>query len=106
VAAGAVIERVDAIEQHITLPDDIDAIRDLAEGRGNVGMLVIDPLANHVGKRKTNDDGEVRDAISRLNKVADELDVVLVGTRNVTVKKVESGALAGILGSSAWVDVP
>src|SRR5262249_28676019 len=59
VAAGAVIERVDAIEQHITLPDDIDAIRDLAEGRGNVGMLVIDPLANHVGKRKTNDDGEV-----------------------------------------------
>jgi AAA domain len=106
VAAGAVVERVDVIEQHITLPDDIDTIRSLAEGRGNVGMLVIDPLANHVGRRKTNDDGEVRDAISRLNRLADDLDVLLVGTRNVTVKKAESGALAAILGSSAWVDVP
>jgi DNA-binding transcriptional ArsR family regulator len=105
-AAGADPRRVSVIRQHIKLPDDIDAIEELACGCNGLGMLAIDPVANHVGARNTDRDGEVRDAIARLNQLADALDVVLVGVRNVTAKDASRGALASVLGSSAWVDVP
>jgi hypothetical protein len=66
---------------------------------------VIDPVANHIGDRSTNQDTEVRDAISPLNQLADELGCLLIGVRHPG-KDRSRGAVASILGSTAWVDVP
>ena len=105
VAAGAVIERCFCIQQHVRLPDDVDALRALAADLGGVGLLVIDPVANHIGDRNSNSDAEVRNAIAPLNRLADELDCLLIGVR-IRVTTVRRGALASILGSTAWVDTP
>jgi hypothetical protein len=105
VAAGAAIARCFCIEQHVRLPDDVDALRALATDIGGVGLLVIDPVANHIGDKNTNADGEVRNAIAPLNGLADELGCLLIGVRHPG-KDRSRGALASVLGSTAWVDTP
>ncbi len=105
VAAGADLERVFGIQRHLQLPGDVGALRDLAASLGGVKLLVIDPVANHIGNTNSNNDAEVRHAIAPLNKLADELDCLIVGVRHPG-KDRSRGALASILGSTAWVDTP
>ncbi len=87
------------------LPHDIPWIKEQAEHLGNVGLIVIDPIGNHTGGKDTNDEGLVRDAIQDLNPLADQLDCMVVGVRHLG-KDTSRGALASVLGSTAWVDVP
>ena len=105
VAARADIDRCSLIRQHVQLPDDVDELRALAEDLGGVGLLVIDPVANHIGSRNSNSDAEVRNAIAPLNKLANELECLLIGVRHPG-KDRSRGAIASILGSTAWVDTP
>jgi hypothetical protein len=105
VAAGGAIERCYVIQQHVRLPDDVGELRDLAVSLDGVGLLVIDPVANHIGDRNSNNDVEVRDAIAPLNQLADELRCMLIGVRHPG-KDRSRGAVASILGSTAWVDTP
>jgi hypothetical protein len=105
VAAGAVIAKCYVIREHVRLPDDVEALRTLATERGGVGLLVIDPVANHIGDRNSNSDADVRNAIAPLNKLADDLDCLLIGVRHPG-KDRSRGAVASILGSTAWVDTP
>ncbi len=105
VAAGYREEHCYLIQQHVRLPDDVDELRTLAESLGNVALLVIDPVANHIGNRNSNGDVEVRDAIAPLNKLADHLGCLVLGVRHPG-KDRSRGALASILGSTAWVDTP
>jgi hypothetical protein len=105
VAANADLSQIRFIEQHVRLPDSVDALRDHAKELGTVALLVIDPVANHIGDRNSNSDAEVRDAIAPLNKLADELDCLVIGVRHPG-KDRSRGAVASILGSTAWVDTP
>jgi hypothetical protein len=105
VAAGADLSRCRVIKQHLKLPDDVRELRRLAREFGGVRLLVIDPVANHIGARNSNSDAEVRDAIAPLNGLADELDALVIGVRHPG-KARDRGALASILGSVAWVDTP
>jgi hypothetical protein len=93
------------IRQHVRLPDDIDELRELALEHGGVRLLVIDPVGNHIGARKTSDHGEVCDAIAPLNGLADDLGCLLIGVRHPGKDRTR-GAVASILGSVAWVDTP
>jgi hypothetical protein len=105
VAAGAAIDRCFCIRQSVQLPDAVDELRELARAIGDVGLLSIDPVANHIGNRNSNSEGEVRHAIAPLNKLADDLSCLLIGVRHVGKDRTR-GALASILGSTAWVDTP
>jgi hypothetical protein len=105
VAAGADLNRCFCIQQSVRLPDDVDGLRTLATDLGGVGLLVIDPVANHIGDKNSNTDTEVRHAIAPLNALADELGCLLIGVRHPG-KDRSRGALASILGSTAWVDTP
>lgn len=105
VAADATISRCFSIEQHLKLPGDVDELRQLAHELGGVRLVVIDPVANHIGARNSNSDAEVRDAIAPLNVLADELGALVIGVRHPG-KARDRGALASILGSVAWVDTP
>lgn len=87
------------------LPLDIPWLQDEADKLGNVGLIVIDPIGNHLGGKDTNDEGLVREAIQDLNPLADELDCMVVGVRHLG-KDSSRGALSSVLGSTAWVDVP
>lgn len=105
VAASANLRRCRIVQQHVRLPDDVAALRELAVDFQPVRLLVVDPVANHIGDRNSNSDAEVRNAIAPLNHLADELSCLLVGVRHVR-KDRSGGALASILGSTAWVDTP
>jgi hypothetical protein len=105
VAAGADIDRCFVIQQHVRLPDHVDELRRIACEIGELGLYVIDPVANHIGDRNANNDAEVRDAIAPLNGLADELACLLVGVRHPG-KDRSRGAVASVLGSTAWVDTP
>jgi putative DNA primase/helicase len=105
VAAGADIARCGVIEAHVELPDHVGDLHRLATGMGGVDLLVIDPVANHIGPRDTNNDAQVRDAIAPLNSLADALECLLIGVRHPGKDRTR-GAVASILGSTAWVDTP
>ena len=104
-AAGADMDRAHVVQQHVKLPEDVPALLELAGGLENVVLIVIDPVANHIGDRDSNSDAEVRDAIAPLNRLADELDCLVIGVRHPS-KDRSRGAVSSVLGSTAWVDTP
>jgi hypothetical protein len=90
------------------LPDDIAEIQAKAKDIGSVGLIVLDPIAGIFpsgGKRSTNADTDVREAIDPLNGLADELDCLIAGVRHLGKDRTR-GALAAVLGSVDWVNVP
>jgi hypothetical protein len=104
-AAGADLERVHLVVEHFVLPADLHLVQEEAVKIGDVGLLVVDPLGNHLGGRDSNAENAVRFAIAGLNNMADDLDCLILGVRNYG-KSRQNGALAAVLGSTAWVDLP
>ncbi|HXH87321.1 MAG TPA: AAA family ATPase [Gaiellaceae bacterium] len=104
VAAAGNPNLVAIVKSDFLLPRDIEPLKKTVADL-QVGLLIIDPIANHVGGTDTNQESAVRDAISRLNEVADELDCTIFGIRHLS-KDVSKGALASVLGSTAWTDTP
>ncbi len=106
-AAGGDPERVLVVESGwIQLPRDVPEIERGFSELGEVGMLVIDPVGNHITGKSSNSETDIRDAISGLNRIADEQQAMVFGVRHLTEKECSRGVLAAILGSSAWVQVP
>lgn len=94
-----------------SLPRDIDWLREYVEqinelGRGEVGFISIDPLANHTGTANTDREGEVRSALMPLASLVHELRIPTVGVRHLSTKESKGGAMAKVLGSTAWIGVP
>jgi len=104
-AAQAELVRVTFVTRTIRLPDDVSWISDLASTIGNVGLIIIDPIGNHLGGVDTDKEGLVRQAIGGLNELANQLGNTIIGVRHLT-KNTTAGALASILGSTAWRDIP
>ena len=105
VAAGGDPAQVTIVNGPFMMPADIPWLKDQAIQVGNVGLIIIDPIGNHLGGADTDKEGLVRVGISPLNPLADELDCMIVGVRHLG-KDSSRGALASVLGSTAWVDVP
>jgi len=107
-AAGGVVENVTVLDRgRLVLPDHVNEILYKAKEIGDVGMIIIDPLGGslRLGKN-SNHDSDVRPALACLNDLADRLQCVVAGVRHLTNKEIRGGALAGVLGSSDWVNVP
>jgi hypothetical protein len=105
IAAGGNPEMVEMVVGPFQLPHDIGWMREQAERLGDVGLIVIDPLGNHLGDGDTYKPGIVRDAIGPLNGLADGLNCIVLGVHHLG-KDTSKGALASVLGSTAFVDVP
>ena len=104
-AAGADLTSVTFVTRTIRLPEDIGWLRDLATMIGNVGLIIIDPVGNHLGGVDTDKEGLVRHAIGGLNDLANQLGNTIIGVRHLS-KNTAAGALASVLGSTAWRDIP
>jgi hypothetical protein len=89
----------------VQLPRDYEAFRRAMDHFGEVGMLVIDPVSNHISGKNSDGDTDIRDAIAPLNQIADECQCMVFGVRHLSEKDCSKGVLAAILGSSAWVQV-
>jgi hypothetical protein len=104
-AAGGTPALVEIVTGTFLMPRDIEWLEQTARRLGDVGLIVIDPIGNHLGGTDTDREGLVRSAIAPLNQLADELDCLIAGVRHLN-KASNHGALASVLGSTAWVDVP
>jgi hypothetical protein len=105
VAAGGDVDRIYSLNSAMLLPRDVPALRLAALEIGDVGLIILDPIASHV-RGDTHAEEPVRNAIDPLNGLANELDCLLIGVRHLSEKSALNGALAAILGASAWVQVP
>jgi hypothetical protein len=106
-AAGGDPGRVLVIKSGwIQLPRDVDEISRAMAELGDVGMLVLDPVGNHIAGKNSNSETDIRDAIAPLNGIADERKAMVFGVRHLSEKECSQGVIAAILGSSAWVQVP
>jgi hypothetical protein len=104
-AAAGDPSMVTVIHDAFRLPDQCEWLEETARTIGDVGLIVIDPIGNHLGGVDTDKEGIVRTAIGPLNAIADRLDCMILGVRHLG-KDTSKGALASVLGSTAWVDVP
>lgn len=104
-AAGGDEARIFSVNEPVRLPRDVPRIEQTARDLGDVGLIVIDPIGNHLAGANTDAEGAVREAIGPLNGLAHELACLIVGVRHLS-KDTTRGALASVLGSTAWVDVP
>jgi hypothetical protein len=104
-AAGGDPDMVEIVVGPFQLPADVAWIKEQALKLGDVGLIILDPIGNHTGGRNTDQEGPMRDAIQDLNPLADELGCMVVGVRHLS-KDTSRGALASVLGSTAFVDVP
>jgi hypothetical protein len=105
IAAGGRPELTQIVHGPFRMPRDLPWLEQQAKQLGNVGLIIIDPIGNHLGGADTDKEGQVRDAIAPLNDMSDELDCLIVGVRHLN-KDASRGALSSVLGSTAWVDVP
>jgi hypothetical protein len=104
IAAGGDDKRIYSVSDPMLLPRDVEKLRQTALEYAPVGLIIVDPIASHV-RGDTHSEDPVRNAIDPLNGLANDLDCVLVGVRHLA-KNTEAGALAAVLGSIAWVNVP
>ena len=93
------------------LPRDIDWLRGYVQsinalGRGETGLIAIDPVANHTGEANTDRESEVRTALMPLAVFVNEIRIPTVGVRHLSTKEAKGGALAKVLGSTARIGVP
>jgi hypothetical protein len=107
VAAGGDPDRVTVVKSGwVQLPRDLEEIsRKIAE-TGDVGLLVIDPVGNHIAGKDSNSETDIRSAIAPLNDLADLHTCMVFGVRHLTEKECKGGLAAAFLGSSAWSQVP
>jgi putative DNA primase/helicase len=105
VAAGGDPSRIHTLDEAMLLPRDVPRLRAAALEIGDVGLVILDPIASYV-RGDTHAEEPVRVAIDPLNGLANELDCLLVGVRHLSEKDATKGALAATLGASAWVQVP
>lgn len=107
-AAGGDDSRIFVVNDWLQLPRDIDnkSLENTVAEVDDVGLLIIDPVGNHITGKNSNGETDIRDAIAPLNAFADEHEMMVAGVRHLTEKDASAGALASILGSSAWVQVP
>jgi len=106
VAAEGDPEHVVLILDWIQFPRDIEKLSRTIDEVGDVGLVIIDPVGNHITGKNSNSDTDIRDAIAPLNDLADQKEAMVVGVRHLSEKEAKAGAIAAILGASAWVQVP
>jgi hypothetical protein len=100
--------RVALMPLSFQLPRDIDWLREkITSASDRIGLIVIDPLANHLGGIDSNTEEPIRNALMPLNDLADEIDAPIIGIRHVSTKEARgAGFIARVLGSSAWIAIP
>lgn len=109
-AAGGDLSRVTCLTQgRLTLPEGTEALRKAANRLKNVGLIVLDPLGGSLsGDKDTNSDKDVRPALASVNELADRSGAMVIGVRHLSIKndKRQGGALAAVLGSTDWINIP
>jgi len=104
-AAGGELSQVVGMTGLIRLPEQQQILADRITSE--IGLVVIDPLVGAMnGGLSSSSESDVRPMLQGLNRLADEQEAMVIGIRHISIKANQGEALANVLGSTAWVDVP
>lgn len=112
-AAGADMSRVVRVrvrtEDHdnltLSLPDDVDALATAIKERGDVALLLLDPLISRLDSSlDTHKDADVRLALEPIAALADSTDIGVLGLIHVN-KSTHADPLTSIMASRAFAAV-
>ncbi len=106
--AGADLHRVifvhleiDGVSGTMTLPDDVERLRE-AMRRSGARVLMVDPVMAYMsGSTDSHKDQHVRRVLAPLAQLADELDVAVVGVMHLN-KRESADRLARVSGSTGF----
>src|SRR5262249_8973887 len=105
-AAGADCSKIIVLDWRLIMTGDLDELRRIANEEGGVGMIVIDPISGAIPWGvNTNNDGDVRNIISGLKNLAEDVDSLIVGVRHLK-KSVSGDVIDNVMGSGDWVNIP
>lgn len=86
------------------LKTDVSLLRQAIE-RDQLGLIVIDPLSGVMGSSDRNNEGEVRDTLTLLAKVAEETGCAILGIMHIGKTEGQTKAYQKLMGSTAYTAV-
>jgi hypothetical protein len=102
---GVKITKGDSFDKSLVALDrDISRICERARQIDDLGLIVIDPITNYLGKMKMNAEEEVRSILTPLAGIAEELDIVVITVGHLN-KSQAADPLQRIMGATAFVGV-
>lgn len=106
-------DRVHALD-HVQFPDgstrlfnlktDIPYLHRMVAEHG-IGLIVIDPLSGVMGNSDRNNEGEVRDILTRLAKMAEETGCTVLGIMHIGKTDGQAKSYQKLMGSTAYTAV-
>jgi hypothetical protein len=104
-AAGAELKKIAVIEKFLTIPDNLQEIRAAARELG-AKLVVIDPLMAFLGRNSSGDQA-VRQALTPLKGMAEQLNAAVVLVRHLTKSGSKqslyrAGGSIGIIGAARF----
>jgi hypothetical protein len=88
----------------VALDQDIHALCDLARSKKNLALIVLDPITNYLGKLSMNREEEVRQVLTPLAKLAQELNIVVITIGHFN-KSESKDPLQRMMGAAGFVGV-
>jgi hypothetical protein len=93
------------LEKGVALDRDMELLAGLARKTENLGMIVIDPITNYLGKVKMNAEEEVRTILTPLALLAAELNIVVVSVGHFNRRDKGTDPLNRLMGAAAFTGV-
>ena len=92
-------------EMMLALDRDITLLCDLARKTPDLGLIVIDPISNYLGRVKMNAEEQVRTILTPLATLAAELGIVVVTVGHLNRREKGTSPLNRMMGAAAFSGV-
>lgn len=103
---GVKIQKEETIHDGLVALDrDISLLCGLARDTENLGIIVIDPITNYLGKLKMNAEEDARQILTPLAGLADELGIVVITVGHLNKNDANTDPLARVMGAAAFAGV-
>jgi RecA-family ATPase len=87
------------------LTQEFLVLKQAVESRGDIKLIVIDPITGYMGSKNENKNAEVREFLAPLSQLAGDHGIAVVGITHMG-KNQEAAAASKVLGSTAFVAAP
>jgi hypothetical protein len=95
----------EVVDDMVALDRDYEAIAEVLDKDPSVGMIIIDPITNHLGSRKMNAEEEIRPMLMKLKQLAERFTVPVVVIGHFNRREKGTAALDRMMGARAFSGV-
>jgi putative DNA primase/helicase len=92
-------------EEHVTFTDlskDIEELAAHIKSRGDVGLVVIDPITNYLGNKNMNDETDVRSILMPLSNLAQAFGCCVVTVGHLNKRGSDATPMQRLMGAGAF----